>query len=746
VRKEIPGTARNNGIPFAKKIGFKESKESRIQVGEQAGSNPRISKRVYAKSRSDLEPCDFIMKPLLIEIGTEEIPARFIPGGIGLFKKNLALLLSEANIEFGELCGFATPRRLAVYIEKVSRVQKERKTVVFGPPKKIAYDDRGNLTKAALGFAKAQNIDPHNLRVSKTDRGEYVSATIEEPGRETQDVLAGALPELISSLQFPKSMRWGTGSLRFVRPIKWITAIFNGKKISFEIDGITSSDMTRGHRFMSPGAFKINDPSSYSKILFNNFVIADPLRRKQLIKDEISKLESAMKFKVMKDDELLETVTYLVEYPSVIPGSFSGDYLSLPKDLLTTVLKSHQKYFSVEDQEGNLLPHFIAVSNSNPENNETVIKGAERVLRARLEDARFYFNEDSKKPLGDRVDELKGVTFQEKLGSIHDKAIRISSICTFLVEQLNITGKEKVLRAAMLSKADLVTGVVREFPELQGYMGMVYAKASNEEKEVALSIYEHYFPRFSGDLLPSNDIGMVVSLADKMDNIASMFRIGMIPTGSEDPYGLRRQAIGILNMLQNMEHDISLNMIIKNALRTVEVHTPSEEKTLTRDILAFFYQRLEGMLISEGYSYDLVNSVLPSYEEDSGHNIKDICNRIRILSSMKKQKGFSDLLTAAKRVCNILAQVETYEIKEEILSDDAEKDLYNAALKTRGSLLETGYQSLFELTEPINIFFDSVLVMDKDDNIRQNRLALLSSVKGVFERLCDFSKIVEQSP
>ncbi|MEF9476126.1 MAG: glycine--tRNA ligase subunit beta [Candidatus Mariimomonas ferrooxydans] len=691
------------------------------------------------------------MKSLLLEIGTEEIPARFIAGAVKSLKEGITKLLNDAHIDFEEISEYATPRRLAVLIKKISERQTERKIEVLGPPEKIAFDGKGNPTSAAAGFAKSQNIDIKKLRVVETDRGRYVAATIEGTSRETRDILTDTLPKLISSLQFPKSMRWGNGNLRFVRPIQWITAVLGSNIIPFEIHGLKSTDMTRGHRFLSPGVFRIKDPSTYPQSLSNCYVIADADKRREMISEDIKKIESSMDCIVHEDRELLDTVTFLVEYPTVILGNFDAEYLSLPKKLLITVMKNHQKYFSVEDKDGNLLPHFIVISNTTAENSETVRKGAERVIRARLEDARFYFNEDQKRPLWDYIEKLKDVTFQEKLGSVYEKVERIAFICSFLADVLSLPDKEKILRAAMLSKADLVTGIVREFPELQGYTGMIYARNSNEDEEVASAIHEHYMPRFSGDNLPSNEISSIISLADKMDNIACFFLVGLIPTGSEDPYGLRRQAMGIINILRNKDFDFSLDHLIDKALQGVESYLPAR-KTLSREILKFFYQRIEGIFLSEGYSHDIVNAVLSGRECDTnrfqptaaagGQSIKEIKKRVEILSRLKKEAAFPELLPAAKRVYNILSNTGHEELRQDLLLETAEQDLFNTVKKVKDKLLKTEYKTLFELIDPVNTFFDSVLVMDKDPAKKRNRFALLFSVKNIFDSLADFSKIM----
>ena len=678
------------------------------------------------------------MKPLLFEIGSEEIPARFVSVGLGLLKDAFIQLLDKSSIGYGNISLYATPRRLTIYIEGVSEKQKDSTTEFLGPPKKVAFDDKGSPTKAATGFAGSLNIDVKDLKIKKTERGEYVAATVEEKGRATGDVLAGSLAELISSLQLPKSMRWGSGSLRFFRPIQWILAVFGNEIVPFDLDGIKSGDISYGHRFLSPAAIKIDDPSAYLPLLRQSHVLADPAERKNAISEGLKEIEAAAGCRVHEDAELLDIVTNLVEYPTAIPGSFDDKYITLPKELLITVMKTHQKYFSVENKDGGMATSFIVVSNTKSENNDMVRKGAERVLRARLEDAGFYYIEDRKIPFWDYIEKLKKVTFQEKLGSLYKKAERISLLSSFIADNLGLQSKEKLSRAAMLCKADLVTGVVGEFPELQGYMGMIYALNSGEDKETASAIYEHYFPRFPGDSLPSGKTGAIISLADKMDNISSFFFLGLIPTGSEDPFALRRQAAGIISILEESDYPLSLEILIDKSLENL-APAPEERKTVSGKILQFFSQRLEGILLSRGYSHDIINAVLSTRDM----NIKDIMHRIAIFSQFRAYPEFPGLLLAAKRVHNIINKARPGDVKEELLIEAPEKELFSVSGKVRDNLTETDFKALFELEVPINIFFDKVLVMDRDVRIQENRLALLLSVKKIFDSLGDFSKIVE---
>jgi glycyl-tRNA synthetase beta chain len=678
------------------------------------------------------------MRPFLLEIGTEEIPARFIMKGLAILQDALSGFLSSSSINHGPIHQYATPRRLTLLIEDVAEKQEDRTVTTVGPPKNVAYDENGSPTKAAIGFAKSLNIGVSNLEITETDKGEYISATIEEKGLPAPDCLADAIPKLISSLQLPKSMRWGDSSIRFFRPIHWIIALYGDSVIPFEIEGIKTSNISYGHRFLSPSAIKISRPEDYLSELTRNHVIADIKKRQGLIESGIQQCQTEKDCKVHEDRELLETVTNLVEYPTVVVGSFDDKYLALPKELPITVMRSHQKYFSTENNEGNLLPYFLVVSNTKPENNETVRIGAERVLRARLEDAQFYYTEDQKQPLIEHVEKLKNVTFQEKLGSLYDKTERVSSLCAFIASQCKITGTDKIIRAAKLAKADLVTGVVSEFPELQGYMGMTYAMNSGEDHEVAEAIQEHYLPRFAGDSLPSGTIGKIISLADKMDNIASFFFLGYIPTGSEDPYALRRQAAGIIHILKSGGYTLSLNLLAHSALKSLE---SSEEKrsNLAREIIQFFHQRLEGILLGEGYRHDLISAILSHDQTD----IHDVNRRLKLLAALKNTSSFPNLLIAAKRVYNILSKTDPLELQESMLTEQAERELLEATRSIEEKLSSTAYQSLFEFEVPVNTFFDKVLVMDRDPSVRDNRLALLQSVKKIFDSLGNFSKIVE---
>lgn len=656
--------------------------------------------------------------------------------GLRLLRERLEESLTTASVEYGEIEEFATPRRLALLIRDMSEKQKDREVETVGPPSRIAFDDDGNPTSAALGFARSLRVDVEKLRVVKTRRGEYIAVTTEEKGELTEKLLEQLLPQVIKSVQFPKMMRWGSGTLKFIRPICWILALYDSSRIRFELDGLLSDNVSFGHRFLSPGPIRVENPSDYVTLMSDNYVLPDIKVRRDVILRGIKEIESRHNCSVSRDEELLDTVNSLVEYPTVVLGEFGSEYLSLPKELPVTVMKTHQKYFSVEDGSGSLLPYFVVISNTSAENNSIVKKGAERVLRARLEDARFYFNEDQKIPLWDYVERLKKVTFQEKLGSLYEKIERITFICSFIADSMNFDDTDNLMRAAMLSKADLVTGIVREFPELQGYMGMVYAVNSGEGSEIASGVHEHYFPRFAGDRLPECDMGIIISLADKMDNISSFFFLGLIPTGSEDPFALRRQASGIIHILLDRDYPFTLDALIERSLQGLESYSPSI-KALKENITRFFLQRFEGMLLSQGYGHDLISAVLSTGELD----MRSIREKIESLSRLKSRPEFPGLLIAAKRVYNILGDKRSHPLRASLLNEEVEKDLSRVAGSAGETLKGSEYKSLFSLEKPINSFFDTVLVMDERPEIRNNRIALLSEVKRVFQELADFSKI-----
>jgi glycyl-tRNA synthetase beta chain len=682
--------------------------------------------------------------PLLVEIGTEEIPSRFLPVALTDLKAIAATVLEEYRIGYREVKTFATPRRLALVIYGVSSMQRDISREVFGPAKKVAFDERGNPTKAAAGFAASLGIATSELTIRTKGKGDYVAAIIEEKGAESKLVMPEIIKKIILTLRFPKSMRWGTGHLLFVRPIHWLVAILGTEPVIIEIDGIRSGNMTRGHRFLSPASFQIREISSYMSLLENNFVLLDQEKRANIIRKGISSLAASAKGEPVLDEELVDTVNFLVEYPVPVLCSFDAEYLDLPKELLITVMKDHQKYFAIQDAGGGLLSSFVVISNTRADNAEAVRAGAERVIRARFDDAKFYFREDRSKKLIERIEDLKLVTFHDELGSLFEKTERVVSMASFLAERLAPSSRAKAVRAARLSKTDLITGVVREFPELQGVMGKYYALHDGEERDVATALEEQYLPKSFGAKLPATDSGAILSLADKIDNVASFFAIGLIPTGSEDPFALRRQAMGIVSITADRGYPITFTEIFGQALKNLP-HSKIRERTLEH-ILAFMEQRVEFILSSAGYAQELIKSCLSFC---SHWPLKTISSRLDALIRFKGEEGFAGFLLAIKRVNNIVPKIELPPVREELFSQDEEKNLYAAFAMLSGRVnallgeekFFDALATLSEITGPVNVFFDKVLVMDKQEEVKMNRLSLLKGIWTDAASIADFSKL-----
>ena len=680
---------------------------------------------------------------VLLEIGTEEVPSRFLPGAIRDLKAIAAKTFGEYRVDYADSIVYATPRRLALIVTGITATQKDMVREVFGPAKKAAYDDQGNPTKAASGFAASLGIQVTDLSLKQKGKGDYVVAVVEEKGKETKALLPELLKKIILSLHFPKSMRWGSGSMTFVRPIAWILAVSGPEKIDFEIDGLRSSNQTRGHRFLSPAAFQIRDISSYKHFLETNFVVLDQDKRRDVIMKSMAQLLQNSGMQVVPDEGLLETVTFLVEYPVPVLCSFDREYLKLPKELLITVMKDHQKYFAVQDPAGNLANSFIVISNTKAENAETVRIGAERVIKARFDDAKFYYRDDTAKPLADRIEHLMDVTFHDQLGSLLEKTDRIAAIAGHLAEKLLPASREKTVRAARLSKADLITGVVREFPELQGIMGKYYAYHDREGREIADALEEQYLPKSFGDRLPQTEVGAMVSLADKADNIASFFSIGLVPTGSEDPFALRRQAMGIVSIFLDRGYALTLKEIFDFALgnmKKIKVPEPVME-----NIMNFMAQRTEFILSSAGYQQEIIRAVL---QLSFSNPLQSITARIQAIAAAQKEATFPDFLLAIKRVNNIVPKNPLPPARPSLFQQDEEKDLYAAVASARETLMpalatrdfSAALKAILPITSFVNSFFDKVLVMDKREEIKTNRLSLLKEVWETVAPIADFSK------
>jgi glycyl-tRNA synthetase beta chain len=686
------------------------------------------------------------MKELLLEIGTEEIPAGFVPQALSDLKELITKEFETSRIDFKGVQTLGTPRRIVLHIESVSERQKDEEIRKIGPSRTTAFDSNGQPTKAAIGFAKGQSVPVESLEVIQTEKGEYLCAIKKESGKATIELLPVLLQKVILSIPFQKSMRWAEGSIRFARPIHWILGLFGGEVIPFEMGDVRSGNVTYGHRFMHPDPIVVKNFKNYLQKLNEAFVIVDPAERKKRIEEGMIRVGARVCGKVLKDEDLLKEVNFLVEYPLPLCGTFDEKFLRLPREVVIHSMKEHQRYFPLMDDHGKLLPHFVFISNIVPKDEKVVVKGNERVLRARLSDAAFFFEDDLKISLEKRVEALKKVVFQAKLGTSYEKMMRFKAMASFIVERIHPELRSAVERAALLCKADLVTGMVGEFPKLQGSVGREYAKLSGEKPEVYEAIYEHYLPGFSGDRLPSSPVGDAVSLADKMDTIVGCFSVGLLPTGTADPFGLRRQALGIIRIILEKDYDLSLVELIEESSRQLNEKMERPILETKADVLDFFRIRYQNFLLDKGYPFDVVDSVISI---SFGH-LSDVQRRIDALRGAKEWKDFESIVIGFKRAMNILkGSPSKQELMPLLFSEAAEKDLYQAFLKAKGSidqhLEKRDYPSaLVEMTRmkgPIDEFFDRVMVMVEDEAIRNNRLALLDAIGQLFLRFADFSKL-----
>jgi glycyl-tRNA synthetase beta chain len=707
-------------------------------------------------------------KSLLLEVGTEEIPARFFPKAIEDARGILAEKLAACDIPAETIQPLGTPRRIALLAQGLPERQPERTERILGPSCKAAYDARGEPTRAALGFAKKQGVKVSELSIERTDKGEYVAAQKQTGGAATIELLARILPETIQAIPFPKSMRWGEGDLRFVRPIHWVVALLDGDVVPFSLGQVKSGHTSRGHRFLHHEEAKINSPGDYVEVLANHGVIADPADRWSRIESEIHAWAATVDGVPVRDPELLERVTYLVECPTTVRGSFDRAYLDLPREVLVNAMREHQHYFSIEDTGGKLLPYFVSVLNISPKDHALVVKGNERVLRARLADARFFFEEDRKVSLEARVESLRGVLLHSALGSIHDKVQRLEK----LVEALgSLVGADPstagaARRAARLCKSDLVTHMVGEFPDLQGVMGREYARRDGEPEAVARAIEEHYRPRFAGGPLPESAPGALLAVAEKLDALTGCFKAGLVPTATQDPYGLRRAALGIIAILLDRK---DWRLPVDGALSgAFELHGEPKGSGVRGILEQFFRGRLQHHLVAAGHAQDVVEAVLSARlkkkriayargrEETFSWDVAGIAARVEVLSSEKRGEDFLSLATTFKRVVNILPpddQIGDYGNLRDLTQPSELRllEVFNE-VNRRSKDLVAGKQyrkfftELRKLKAPVDAFFENVRVLDADHaNLRAQRLGLLKFITDLFYEIADFSKIaVEQ--
>lgn len=684
---------------------------------------------------------------LLLEIGTEEIPARFLdPAKEGL-SKLVRDAFTQSRIGFGDINIQATPRRMALFVQNVAEKQEETVTVKFGPPYNRAFDASGNPTKAAVGFARSQGVEVGALTKGIKDNVEFVTLEKMEKGDPTADMLPQLLPDIIAKIPFQKKMHWGSGTFEYARPIQWVMCVFGGKAVRFPVADVVSAPVTFGHRFLSHGPIDIGHPLDYVDGLRKNFIIINEDERMGIIREGISRIEKETGGRAIRDEELVREILYITEYPYPLKGSFDEVYLGIPKEVLVNVMKAHQRYIPVEDNTGKLLPYFIFFANTAPKDDLNVVRGNEKVLRARLADARFFFDEDRKVRLSERYERLASVVFHVKLGTLKDKMERVKAIALDLASILDPSAASSLERLIPLMKTDLATHMVGEFPELQGTMGRIYAGLEGEDPDVARAIEEHYLPTGGNGSLPESSIGAIAAIADKLDSIVSFFSVGINPTGNLDPYALRRQSLGIIKITIERALHLPLGALLKKAYDSgegIQKRLPFEEAR--NSITEFITTRFKFSMLEEGHNQDFVESALPSVAVD----IYDGYMRLVSLETQRSIEDFKRLMVGFRRVYNITKQLaDAAPVDPAALVLDEEKKLFSLYSEKKdiflGHMKECDYDNalahLVGFKETIDNFFDKVFVMDKDEAVKANRLALLTHIKDMFLTFADFSKI-----
>ncbi len=681
----------------------------------------------------------------LYEIGTEELPASYILPAITFLQEYFSTRLQEAQLAFNMIKPYSTPRRLCIMVTGLPAAQADSSEEIVGPPKRISYDEKGNLTKVGLGFLNKQDLEEKDIIIKELPKGEYLSVIKHIKGKPTEEILSTISVEVIPKIPFQKKMHWGIGSLLFARPLRWILALYNDKLLEFEINGIISNTYTFGNRFQKlHNIINISLINIYIPILIKHFVIADRYERKARIKKEIQLAASQISGTPVENPELLETVTDLVEYPSPIVGTFDTAFLSLPPKVLTTTLSETQKSFSVQNKDNELMPCFICIGNSNPKTISKVLYGNERVINARLSDAKFYFDTDRKTPLAARVDGLKKITFIKNLGTLYDKIERMKSLGKWCADTLSYD-EENIERAVYLCKSDLTTLILgeKEYTKLQGYMGWQYALNDRENKEVAQAIFEQYLPRFKDDILPETKTGTVLSLVDKMDTIVGCFSIGLQPTGTSDQLGIRRAGNGIIAILAEQKLYLNLDKFIAQSIETFE----DTKNELKEEVVDFFIQRIRTYLENIGIDYDVINAVLEADHTD----IPDLIIRAKRLQEFKLHEDFKKFIIGFKRASNILeSSQKTVTLNESLFEEKQELQLYKKLAEIiphyEAHFKEKNYNACFNdlvaLKDFIDLFFDNVMVMVENEDLKENRMALLRLIHSTFTKTADLSKIV----
>jgi glycyl-tRNA synthetase beta chain len=726
-----------------KKVTVAAKKHSNTAAGKGASAGPKTPERVE----------------LLFEIGAEEIPAGMLPRAVSELKSILEKHLVAENLTEGtSIETFGGPRRLTAVVRGIIAKQADVDMEITGPPKAVAYDSVGAPTRAAVSFAEKQGVGLHELIIVTTPKGESIAAKVTKRGRSAHELLLEILPRVIHDLSWPKTMTWtGKSGARFIRPIRWIVALLGGKALKFSFGGVAAGDATAGHRFLGKSPIAVRNFTDYEAKLRANGVILRPEERREKISKELAAHAKRGGYHVHEDVELLEMVTYLNEYPSVIEGGFDDSFLELPDEILITVMRGHQKYFAVEKRGGELAPHFLAVINLAKDAKGLVRAGHEKVLRARFADARFFWNSDQKTKLADLLPKLQKVTYESRLGSYFDKVERVRAIACSLAEGWYNLGVMQARvadadRAAELAKCDLTTEMVGEFGELQGVVGGLYARAQGEAEEVADAVYDHYRPVGLDDPIPRNLTGCAVALADKIDSIVGCFSVGVVPTGSSDPFALRRAALGIVKIILEKKLYVSLTSFIGSAAKALLTHPPKKAVTSQQEqqVLEFVLERARFVLREKsGYAYDEVNAVLRAGSDD----LVDVEKRLKALKAIRKTKNFEPLAVSFKRIRRILEKAElpsgVHPVQPGLFEKDAERELYAAVRKAAGKVSDDKragkYQEALEeiagLRKSVDQFFSDVMVMAENEEVRKNRLALLSEILREFTTIADFSEL-----
>jgi glycyl-tRNA synthetase beta chain len=690
------------------------------------------------------------MKSLLLEIGTEEIPAGYIEPALQSLSSTLLQKMTDARIEHGQAGVFGTPRRLAVEIKDVADKQKSLTSEMMGPPEKVGFDGTGKPTTAAVKFAEKVGVSVNALTVKETNKGRYVCARVSERGQATRTLLKAILPEVILATPFPKTMKWAELNIFFARPIHYIVALLGNQTIPFELGDTKSGRYSFGHYFMQPSKVRIASPEDYVKTLKDAQVVIDFAERRKLVETEINKAAKGVGGKVLPDEELIDINKNLVEYPIATAGKFDDEFLEIPAEILITAMRHHQKYFAVVDDNGSLMSSFIAVNNTRTKDMNLVATGHQRVLRARLADAQFFYRSDVQESMDDWVERLKGVLFQAKLGSMYEKVQRVQKIAAYLADATGQkpSAKKQVMRAAWLCKADLVSQVVNEFPNLQGVMGRIYAGVKKEPKAVAAAVEEHYRPTYSGGPLPETVIGGLLGIADKIDSICGFFSVGLVPTGASDPYALRRQGIGIIQIMNDRGFSFSLKKLIEKSLSIYGIKGAKKVQEIADPIYTFIQNRMTYQLVEEGFSKDVIAAVA----DTDADNVPNVWLRVRAIQDLKAAADFEPLAVAFKRVVNIIKKADLparKKVDEKLFEHASEKALYSAYKDLQGKVsghldkgrFDQAFREIANLRDPVDAFFDGVMVMSKDKKIRNNRLSLLAMISDLFGQFADFSKI-----